>query len=60
MGKAWEDENGKVFCPANECDCPYYKKDGVCSLENVEKECDDFYFYWLEELDYDEWKRVYS
>ena len=48
--KPWEDENGKIFCTVNGWDCPYYKKDGTCSLPNVEKECDDFQFFWEDEI----------
>ena len=51
MGNAWEDETGVIFCPVNGWDCPYYKKGGICSLENVEDECDDFYFFWAEEVE---------
>ena len=33
----------KVFCPVNGWDCPYWNKDGTCSLENPAEECDDFF-----------------
>lgn len=42
----------KVYCPVNGWDCPYYKKGGVCTIENPIKECDDFAFFWDEGDDY--------
>ena len=48
--KAWETKEGNIFCPVNGWDCPYYKN-GECSLANVENECDDFYFFWSEEIE---------
>ena len=43
MIKPWEDEKtGKTFCPVNGWDCPYFKSNGSCDLEDVEKYCDDF------------------
>lgn len=40
----------KFFCPVNGWDCPYWKKDGSCSMvddgDNPVMECDDAgYFY---------------
>lgn len=37
----------KIYCPVNGWDCPYWKKDGTCSMkeeENVhpKEECDDY------------------
>ena len=49
--KSWETKEGKIFCPVNGWDCPYFKKNGECSLDNVDKECDDFYFFWGNEID---------
>lgn len=34
--------NEKIYCPVNGWDCPYWNKDGTCSLENVTEECDDY------------------
>lgn len=31
-----------VYCPVNDWDCPYWSEGGVCTLEHVETECDDF------------------
>lgn len=42
----------KIYCPVNGWDCPYWHKDGSCSLENVEAECDDFAAFW------DEWDAI--
>lgn len=51
----WRDEKtGKIFCPVNGWDCPYWHKDGGCSLEKVEDECDDFYWFWQDEIN--EWE----
>ena len=36
---------GKIYCPANGWDCPYYKK-GECGIENPLEECDDFGYFW--------------
>lgn len=52
MIKPWEDEKtGKIFCPVNGWDCPYYKEHGICSLENVQDECDSFYNIWADEIE---------
>lgn len=55
MTKPWVDEEtGKIFCPVNGWDCPHYNAgNGSCTLKNVEDNCDDFYFFWSEEID--EW-----
>lgn len=37
----------KIYCPANEFECPYYKK-GECCLENPIEECDDFWAVYAE------------
>ena len=42
----------KVYCTVNAWDCPYFKKDGTCVIENPIKECDDFAFFWDEDDDY--------
>lgn len=44
-----------VYCPANAWDCPYWKKDGTCSMypeDDPIKECDDFAHFWEEGEDY--------
>lgn len=35
-------EKEKVFCPVNGWDCPYWRKDGSCTIENPAEECDDY------------------
>ena len=41
----------KIYCPLLVgCDCPYWKKDGTCSMKEEEdvhpkEECDDYAFY---------------
>ena len=42
---------GKIYCPANGWDCPYYKK-GECGIEDPIKECDDFGYFWDEDDGY--------
>ena len=37
----------KIYCPVNGWDCPYWKKDGTCSMKEEEdvhpkEECDDY------------------
>ena len=42
-------KKGRVFCPVNGWDCPYWKKNGECSLypeSNPAEECDDFTYFW--------------
>lgn len=51
MNKPWETKEGKVFCPVNGWDCPYWEKDGSCSLTHVEEKCDDFYVFWEDEIE---------
>lgn len=31
------------FCPVNGWDCPYWKKDGTCKLDDPMADCDDYY-----------------
>lgn len=31
----------KYYCPVNGWDCPYWRKDGSCVLENPTENCDD-------------------
>ena len=44
----------KFFCPTNEWDCPYLKRDGSCSMvddgDDPVKNCDEASSWW----DYDE------
>lgn len=45
----------KIYCPVNGWDCPYWRKDGTCSMypkANPIDECDDFAFFWEENDDY--------
>ena len=47
-------EKGKIYCPVNGWDCPYFK-DGICKLypaSNPIYECDDFALFWEEGDDY--------
>lgn len=43
----------KFFCPVNGWDCPYWKKDGSCSMvddgDNPVMECDDAGYFWADE-----------
>lgn len=35
----------KIYtCPVNDLECPYYM-DGLCTIGNPVKECDDYYYY---------------
>ena len=46
---------GKVFCPVNGWDCPYWCKDGTCSMypeADPIDECDDFAMFWEKDDDY--------
>ena len=31
-----------VYCPVNSWDCPYFKTDGVCTIEDPYDNCDDY------------------
>ena len=42
---------GKIYCPANGWDCPYYK-DGECGLNDPLEDCDDFAYFWEEADDF--------
>lgn len=42
----------KVYCPVNGWDCPYWKEDGECTLNNSMAECDDFATFWDEDDEY--------
>ena len=40
----------KIYCPINGWDCPYWRKDGTCSMGEEEgvhlkEECDDYTFF---------------
>ena len=45
----------KFFCPVNGWDCPYFKKDGSCSMvddgDDPVLECDDAATFWADETD---------
>ena len=48
-------EKGKIYCPVNGWDCPYYGKKGICTMyPNADPidECDDFAFFWDKGDDY--------
>ena len=42
---------GKIYCPADSWDCPYYKN-GECGLNDPLEDCDDFAYFWEEADDY--------
>lgn len=42
---------GKIYCPVNGWDCPYYQ-DGECGLEDPYRDCDDFFSRCAGETDY--------
>ena len=33
------------YCPCNGWDCPYFGKEGVCSLDDPKENCDDYAFF---------------
>ena len=43
----------KFFCPSNAWDCPYWKKDGSCSMvddgDDPVMECDDAGYFWADD-----------
>lgn len=43
---------GRIYCPANGWDCPYYNKNGECALNDPMKDCDDFAYFWDADDDY--------
>ena len=50
-----KEKEGFVYCPVNGWDCPYWTKEGYCSLypkEDPAEECDDFYSIWGTDKDY--------
>lgn len=47
--------NEKIYCPVNGWDCPYWRKDGTCSMypdADPIDECDDFATFWDKDDDY--------
>ncbi len=46
----------KFYCPVNGWDCPYWKRDGTCSMvddgDDPVRECDDAAVFWDEDDDY--------
>lgn len=50
MNEPWRDRaTGKIFCPENDWDCPYLRKDGSCVLKHVEA-CEVFYSFWENDI----------
>lgn len=45
---------GRIYCPVNGWDCPYYK-DGECGIESPYEECDDFYAIWGDDITEDDY-----
>lgn len=43
---------GRIYCPVNGWDCPYYRDECVCVLNDPMADCDDFALVWSEEDDY--------
>lgn len=45
----WETDGTRdgrpIYCPENNCDCPYFGK-GICHITNPVRNCDDF-AYWF-------------
>ena len=41
----------KYYCPVNGWDCPYWRKDGSCTLENPIDNCADA-AWWEDDEDY--------
>ena len=40
---------GKIYCPVNGWDCPYFSTDGTCTVYPASDpidECDDFAYFW--------------
>ena len=50
----------KFFCPVNGWDCPYWKKDGSCSMvddgDDPVMECDDAGYFYEDGEDYFVWE----
>lgn len=42
-----------IYCPSGAFDCPYYQKNGVCTIGDPLSECDDFGAYYESYEDYD-------
>ena len=42
----------KIYCPVNGWDCPYWQKDGSCTIEDPINEWDDFGVFWDPEDEY--------
>ena len=40
-----------IHCPVNGYDCPYWNKNGLCSLADPMEDCDDFAAMWGEEAE---------
>lgn len=53
--KTKSEKKGKIYCVVNGWDCPYWRKDGTCSMypeADPINECDDFATFWDEGDDY--------
>ena len=53
--KTKSEKKGKIYCVVNGWDCPYWRKDGTCSMypeADPINECDDFAFFWNDGDDY--------
>lgn len=52
----------KFFCPVNGWDCPYWKKDGSCSIVNEgdepTEECDDAAFFYADDEEIEDLKKA--
>ena len=50
----------KFFCPVNDWCCPYWDKDGSCTMvqdgDNPVMECDDAHYFWEYDDDYFVWE----
>ena len=42
-----------IYCPVNGWDCPYWRENGKCIIDNPMEDCDDFAFFWDDWDDYD-------
>jgi len=48
------ERNGEpIYCPVNGWDCPYWRENGKCVIDNPMEDCDDFAFFWDDWDDYD-------
>ena len=48
-------KRGRIYCPVNGWDCPYYDANGCCMMypdTDPINECDDFTMFWEKGDDY--------